>query len=82
MSKVRVNHKFMPLLTQCWSEGRLLRGAGAYGITIEDLLGRANHPPEDVVETADFWSRALVLDPTQRWSAKQLLQHPWLDNTQ
>ncbi|OCH92620.1 kinase-like protein [Obba rivulosa] len=59
-------------------EGHLLQGAGQYGITLEDLLNRAGHPPEDIALTADFLSQALIIDPSKRWSATQLLQHPWL----
>ncbi|KAJ3496429.1 hypothetical protein NLJ89_g10488 [Agrocybe chaxingu] len=61
-------------------DGRLLHGGGLYGITIEDLLRRANHPPEELPLLADFLLRALTIDPEERWSASQLLKHSWLED--
>ncbi|TDL23733.1 kinase-like protein [Rickenella mellea] len=59
-------------------QGSLLRGAGKYTITLEDLLSRAGHSPKEVCETANFLSHMLVTDPKERWSAARLLHHPWL----
>ncbi|KAJ6581142.1 kinase-like protein [Mycena capillaripes] len=59
--------------------GRLLR-PGAYGITLMDLLSRAGHQPEELSPAVDFLSRALIINPEERWSAAHLLEHPWMQN--
>ncbi|KAJ7484747.1 kinase-like protein [Mycena latifolia] len=59
--------------------GHLLR-PGAYGITLSDLLSRGGHPPDELPPAVDFLSRALTIDPEDRWSAAQLLEHPWMQN--
>ncbi|EPS94311.1 hypothetical protein FOMPIDRAFT_1134622 [Fomitopsis schrenkii] len=55
-----------------------LRKPGDYNITLEGLLARGEHPPEELPEAVDFFRRALTIDPTARWSATQLLTHPWM----
>ncbi|KAF9471817.1 kinase-like protein [Pholiota conissans] len=59
-------------------QGSLLRGAGRYSVTLENLLGRAGHPPMEIREVAAFLSLMLTINPKERWSATQLLDHPWL----
>lgn len=61
-------------------KGHLLLGAGRYTVTLEALLSRAGHSPQEIHEVANFLSQMLVIDPTKRLSAGQLLQHPWLDH--
>ncbi|KDR82262.1 hypothetical protein GALMADRAFT_90824 [Galerina marginata CBS 339.88] len=61
-------------------QGSLLKGAGRYSITLEDLLSRAGHTPEEVSEVAHFLSLMLVVNPKERWSAARLLDHSWLKN--
>ena len=60
--------------------GHLTHGAGAYGTTLRDLLARGKHSMQDISPAVDFLTQALILDPDQRWSARQLLQHPWLED--
>ena len=60
--------------------GSLLKGAGQYSITLDDLLARAGHLPEDVSEISQFLSLMLIVDPKERWSASRLLDHSWLTN--
>lgn len=69
-------------LVQWFQSGSLLRGAGRYSITLKDLLSRAGHSPEVVRELADILSSMLIIDPNERWSAAQLLNHPWLKNVE
>ncbi|KZT64847.1 kinase-like protein [Daedalea quercina L-15889] len=57
-----------------------LRKPGDYNITLEDLLARGGHPPEELPDAIDFFRRALTIDPAARWSAAQLLTHPWMQN--
>ncbi|KAH9917295.1 kinase-like protein [Fomitopsis serialis] len=59
--------------------GHLLRPS-AYGITLEDLLSRAGHPAEELPQVVDFLLHALTIDPEERWSAAQLLAHPWMQD--
>ncbi|KAJ7686685.1 kinase-like domain-containing protein [Mycena rosella] len=59
--------------------GRLLR-PGAYEITLSDLLSHAGHSSNELPPAVDFLSRALTIDPEVRWSAAQLLEHPWMQN--
>ncbi|KJA15913.1 hypothetical protein HYPSUDRAFT_91667 [Hypholoma sublateritium FD-334 SS-4] len=61
-------------------QGFLLKGAGQYSITLEDLLIRAGHPSKDVSEISQFLSLMLIVDPRERWSASRLLDHSWLNN--
>lgn len=63
--------------------GHLKKGRGMYNITFEELLARAAHPysAEDIGTLADFLRCGLSLDPEQRWSARCLLRHPWLEST-
>ncbi|KAF8808463.1 kinase-like protein [Phlegmacium glaucopus] len=61
-------------------KGHLLKGAGRYTMTLEALLSRAGHSPQEIQEVANFLSQMLVIDPTKRLSAGQLLEHPWLEN--
>lgn len=60
--------------------GHLLLGAGRYTATLEALLSRAGHSPQEIQEVVNFLSQMLVIDPTKRLSAGQLLEHPWLEN--
>ncbi|KAF8903653.1 kinase-like protein [Gymnopilus junonius] len=60
----------------------LLKGAGRYSITIEDLLSRAGHSPEENSEIADFLYFMLIINPKERLSASLLLEHPWLSNVE
>ncbi|KAF8809197.1 kinase-like protein [Phlegmacium glaucopus] len=60
-------------------KGHLLKGAGRYVMTLEALLSRARHLPQEIQEVANL-SQMLVIDPTKRLSAGQLLEHPWLQN--
>lgn len=60
--------------------GHLLLGAGCYAVTLEALLSRAGHSPQEIQEVANFLSQMLVIDPTKRLSAGQLLEHVWLKN--
>ena len=57
-----------------------LRKPGDYNITLEDLLARGGHPPEELPDAIDFFRNALTIDPAARWSAAQLLAHPWIQN--
>ena len=57
----------------------LYLGARRYSITLGNLLRRAGHPPEKLCEIVDFLSPVLIIE---RWSAAQLLDHPWLKNVE
>lgn len=57
--------------------GNLLR-PGSYSITLQDLLARTKLASQEVDEVSDFLLRGLTIDPKLRWSAAQLLEHPWL----
>ncbi|KAJ7666240.1 kinase-like protein [Mycena polygramma] len=61
------------------NSGHLIR-PGSYGITLMDLLSRGDHEAEDLPPAVDFLSHTLVINPEERWSAQQLLQHPWMQN--
>ena len=52
--------------------------SGWYSITLQvgDLLSRVGHSPEELCEIVDFLSSMLIIDPKERWSATQLLDHP------
>lgn len=58
--------------------GRLVQGASRYNISLDDLLRRSKQPPGEIPVLVDFLSKALVIDPEERWSAAQLLAHPWV----
>ncbi|KAJ7666227.1 kinase-like protein [Mycena polygramma] len=58
--------------------GHLIR-AGSYGITLMDLLSQGDHEADELPPAVDFLSRALTINPYDRWSAAQLLEHPWMD---
>lgn len=45
---------------------------------LQSLLSRADQPAEHIPLTVDLLSKALTIDPEERWSAGQLLGHPWL----
>ncbi|KAI0073218.1 kinase-like protein [Panus rudis PR-1116 ss-1] len=62
------------------TNGKLLC-PGKYNITLSDLLVRGGHPPEDLPPFIDFLSHTLTINPQARWSASQLLKHPWMQNT-
>ncbi|KAJ7485345.1 kinase-like domain-containing protein [Mycena latifolia] len=66
--------------TKDYFDERHLLQAGAYGITLNDLLSRGGHLPDELPAAVDFLSRALTIDPEDRWSAAQLLEHPWIQN--
>ncbi|KAI0073440.1 kinase-like protein [Panus rudis PR-1116 ss-1] len=57
-----------------------LRHPGKYSITLNDLLARGGHDPEELPPFIDFLSHALAIDPQVRWSASELLGHPWMQN--
>ena len=81
MKWVRFHHTRMSVggtLTWCCT-GRL-RKPGEYNITLDELLARGGHPPEELPDAIDFFRRALTIDPATRWSAAQLLTHPWMQN--
>jgi serine/threonine-protein kinase SRPK3 len=59
--------------------GHLIR-PGSYGTTLTDLLSQGGHPPDELPPAVDFLSRALTINPEDRWSAAQLLEHPWMQN--
>ncbi|KAK7691208.1 hypothetical protein QCA50_006311 [Cerrena zonata] len=59
------------------NQGNLLR-PGSYSITLQDLLARTKLASQEVDEVSDFLLRGLTIDPKLRWSAAQLLEHPWL----
>lgn len=73
------SHCFSHMNSQFHS-GHLLLGAGRYTMTLEALLTRAGHSPQEVQEVSNFLSQMLVIDPTKRLSAGQLLEHAWLKN--
>lgn len=59
--------------------GNLLKGLGQHDMLgLHGLLSRADRPAEHVPLTVDFLCKALMIDPEERWSAGQLLEHPWL----
>ncbi|KAJ6470067.1 kinase-like protein [Mycena vitilis] len=58
--------------------GHLIR-PGSYGITLTDLLSQGDHEVDELAPAVDFFSRALTINPDDRWSAAQLLEHPWMD---
>ncbi|KAI0785883.1 kinase-like protein [Abortiporus biennis] len=60
------------------SEGNLLKGPGEYKMTLHKLLSRTPYPRKEHTSMVDFISKALIIDPVERWSASQLLAHPWL----
>ncbi|KAL4244619.1 protein kinase superfamily protein [Abortiporus biennis] len=63
------------------AEGNLLKGSGKYSAKLEELLPDEEmeyFPPGELSLTADFLKKALTIDPIKRWSASQLLGHPWL----
>ncbi|KAL0954424.1 hypothetical protein HGRIS_003410 [Hohenbuehelia grisea] len=62
------------------AQGSLLLGRGKYNVRLQDLLAPANHPLDELPLLVDFLSRTLVIDPAERWSASELLGHPWLED--
>ncbi|KAJ7186814.1 kinase-like domain-containing protein [Mycena filopes] len=62
--------------------GNLLKPLeGGYTTTFTDLLSRADwHVPGELGPFVDFLNKALTIDPEVRWSAAQLLAHPWIQN--
>ncbi|KNZ77031.1 Serine/threonine-protein kinase SRPK3 [Termitomyces sp. J132] len=68
----------LELLKRGKKSGQYFDDQDQYSISLEDLLSRARHSAQDVRETAHFLSRMLVIDPNERWSAAQMLNHPWL----
>ncbi|KAH8928707.1 kinase-like protein [Atractiella rhizophila] len=49
------------------------------GYTIIDVIRiKGNLPEAEISGMADFLGRCLEIDPQTRWSANQLLQHPWI----
>ena len=73
------SYYFSHMNSQFYS-GHLLLGVGCYTATLETLLSRARHSPPEIQEVANFLSQMLVIDPTKRLSAGQLLEHAWLKN--
>lgn len=65
------------LSVTCVDVGNLLQ-PGSYSITLQDLLTRAELPYHEIAEVSDFLLHGLTIDPAQRWTAAQLLEHPWL----
>ncbi|KAF9041465.1 kinase-like protein [Panaeolus papilionaceus] len=63
-------------------QGALLQGANTYSITLHDLLNRAGYTPQETSEIADFLTPMLTIDPGGRWTAAQLLKHPWLSGVE
>ncbi|KAF9012157.1 kinase-like protein [Hymenopellis radicata] len=59
------------------ADGHLLKAGPSFTIRHEDLL-RGKQLPEELPLFLDFLSKGLIIDPSQRWSATQLLAHPWL----
>ncbi|KIY65401.1 kinase-like protein [Cylindrobasidium torrendii FP15055 ss-10] len=59
------------------TQGGLIK-PGMYGITLKDLLSQGGHPQDELAIATDFLEHALIIDPSQRWSASQLLEHPWM----
>merc|ERR1740130_1486873 len=47
----------------------------------EHAAGNWRMPAGFTPELIDFLQQACAIDPTQRWSCQQLLQHPWLSPT-
>lgn len=63
--------------------GSLLRGTGIFSITLVELLvpalvARHSMDIEDIVVFADFLCLTLTLDPRDRLSAGELLNHAWV----
>ncbi|KAJ7159643.1 kinase-like domain-containing protein [Mycena filopes] len=59
------------------SDGTILEPAG-YGAELMDLLLRGGHAQQELAPFVNFLSGALVVDPAERRSAAQLLEHPWI----
>ncbi|PPQ86170.1 hypothetical protein CVT24_002445 [Panaeolus cyanescens] len=59
-------------------QGVLLQGGNRYQITLHDLLSRGEYSAEETLQLEEFLSPMLTIDPTKRWTAAQLLEHPWL----
>lgn len=60
--------------------GHLLKMDPTYNTSLATLLLKLEEkcPQIEITQAADFLSKTLVIDPQQRWSADQLLQHPWV----
>ncbi|KAF9445372.1 kinase-like protein [Macrolepiota fuliginosa MF-IS2] len=58
-------------------QGSLLKQDLRYNTTIARLL-KDRYSRRKSSRMADFLLKMLVIDPAQRWSAAQLLEHPWL----
>jgi serine/threonine-protein kinase SRPK3 len=71
---------FFSYMHSQFRSGHLLLGAGRYTASLEALLSRAGHSPHEIQEVGDFLSQMLVIDPSKRLSAGQLLEHSWLEN--
>ncbi|KAJ7196862.1 kinase-like protein [Mycena pura] len=66
-----------------FDENGELISRGPFDATLEELILRGRSGPSvEVTFFADFLRRGLALDPAERWSAEQLLEHEWLQGTQ
>ncbi|KAI0806959.1 kinase-like domain-containing protein, partial [Fomes fomentarius] len=65
----------------CDDEGLLLYGENTYPPnTLQQLIEKSGYAREELLLLVDFLTRALAIDPEQRWSASRLLSHPWLQD--
>jgi serine/threonine-protein kinase SRPK3 len=60
------------------TKGHLLKPSPtSYEPSLVLLLDKM-YSEREITQAVDFLSKMLVIDPEQRWSAAQLLQHPWV----
>ncbi|PPQ66988.1 hypothetical protein CVT26_009947 [Gymnopilus dilepis] len=59
-------------------EGHLLVGSGVHDNRLDKLVACSGHPLREIPTLVDFLRKALSIEPEERWSSAQLLQHPWL----
>ena len=61
--------------------GKLQRISELFPVTIEEALRNYNILTEEEIQSAAEFIRACVrLDPAERLTAEEMLQHPWLSS--